>query len=74
MEFLDARRVFQGKVVIPNFPSNISTKKKEEIIAFLRDLKDTVGNKEPFMLQVSEDLAEGEWARVLPIIVSEMCQ
>jgi hypothetical protein len=44
----------------------------EDIRVFLRDLKAEAGDNEPFMLQISEDLQEGSWARVLPIIADEM--
>lgn len=72
MEFADARELFKGKVLLPNFPANYSIRSDEEILRFMGELKEMVGNDNPFMLQVSEDLADGEWDRVLKLIVSEM--
>jgi hypothetical protein len=72
MELAEARSAFPGITILPNFPANLSTESEEEIRAFLRDFKNIAGTTEPYMLQISEDLAAGSWARVLPIIVDEM--
>jgi hypothetical protein len=72
MELAEAREDFPGKTILPYFPSNLTESAEEEVRGFLRELKAAAGDKEPFMLQVSEDLADGQWMRILPIIASEM--
>lgn len=72
MEFKEARSVFAGKVLLPNFPANLAHNSDEEIRVFLREFMDVVGTKDPFMLQVSEDLPEGAWERILPILLDEI--
>ncbi|MDR1579692.1 MAG: hypothetical protein LBS35_04995 [Synergistaceae bacterium] len=72
MTLTEARRAFSGVSVFPNFPANLSPADEKDIRAFLRVLKAEAGTDEPFMLQISEDLQEGSWARVLPIIADEM--
>ena len=63
----EAIKIFPGKVIIPNFPSNICYQSEEYIITFIKNLMNEAGQK-PFMLQVSEDLPARQWERVLPII------
>ena len=43
-------------MLLPNFPANYSIRSDEEILRFMGELKEMVGNDNPFMLQVSEDL------------------
>ncbi len=66
-----ARTAFRDMAVVPNFPSILSNAPEEDIrewISWL--LAESKGI--PLMLEVSEDLAEGTWDRVLPIIADEM--
>jgi uroporphyrinogen-III decarboxylase len=72
MTLQEAREAFPGISVLPNFPSNLSPASEEEIRGFLRNLKAIAGTEEPFMLQISEDLQDGSWPRVLPNIADEM--
>ena len=68
----EAIKVFPGKVIIPNFPSNLCYQSEEYIINFIKNLIEEAGEETPFMLQVSEDLPIGQWERVLPIICRAM--
>ena len=64
----EARNDFHDMVIIPNFPSNLCIRKDEEIIDFITNLKAEAGDEIPFMLQVSEDLDDSQWMRVLPML------
>lgn len=64
----EARANFPGLVILPNFPANLCTKGDKEIEEFMVKLLEEAGTETPFMLQVSEDLPEEEWKRVLPLI------
>ena len=66
----EARTAWPDKVIIPNFPSSLCNENNETIKAFLDELLEDVGTKEPFMLQISEDIPADEWKRVLPIVCS----
>ncbi len=68
----EAIKVFPGKVIIPNFPSNLCYQSEECIINFIKNLIEEAGEETPFMLQVSEDLPIGQWEHVLPIICKAM--
>lgn len=72
MTLPEARDAFPSKVILPNFPANLCSKSDTEIEAFLDALLTEAGTETPFMLQISEDLPEGEWHRVLPIICRVM--
>ena len=65
------REAFPDKVILPNFPSNLCTAPDEEIIATIGQLKQEAAGM-PFMLQISEDLAEGTWRRVIPLVTRAM--
>ena len=60
---------FPNSVIIPNFPSNWCLLPKKKIIEKLKILLNDRNDKRPFMLQVSEDLPDNEWKKILPIIV-----
>lgn len=70
--YTEAREAFPGKVLLPNFPSNLSSHSEQEIIEFLKNLLIEVGKSTPFMLQISEDLPDNELIRVLHIICKFM--
>lgn len=65
LTFAEAKNAFPDKVIIPNFPSNISHKSDIEIVQFLEELLQEVGSNVPFMLQISEDIPENELCRIL---------
>lgn len=71
LSYADALKTFNSKVVIPNFPSNLSLQSEAEINAYIYEMKDIAEGK-PFMLQVSEDLDTNSYLRVLPIIAKAM--
>ena len=71
VSYADALSMFSDKVVIPNFPSNLSLQTEAEIVAYVNEIKKTAQGK-PFMLQVSEDLDTNSYLRVLPIISRAM--
>ncbi len=64
----EARTVFPGKAILPNFPSNRRQDREEDIEAYLQDLLDEAGSEMLFMLQIGEDIPLDHWQRVLPII------
>lgn len=53
--------------ILPNFPSNLCDAPDEAIEACVRDYLLAAAGR-PFMLQISEDLAEGTWRRVIPLV------
>jgi hypothetical protein len=53
--------------ILPNFPSNLCDAPDEAIKACVRDYLESASGR-PFMLQISEDLAEGTWRRVIPLV------
>ena len=71
MTFAEAVGAFPGKVILPNFPSNLSEAPKEEIRDFISRLKEQAKGI-PLMLQISEDLAENSYERVIPAILEAM--
>jgi len=71
MTFAEAVGAFPGKVILPNFPSNLSEAPKEEIRGFIGRLKEQARGI-PLMLQISEDLAENSYERVIPEILEAM--
>jgi hypothetical protein len=54
-------------VILPNFPSNLCLAKDGVIINYINKLKELSGDR-PFMLQISEDLSEGTWKRIIPLV------
>lgn len=63
---------FPNSVIIPNFPSNWCVLPEKKIIEKLKILLSDRTDKRPFMLQVSEDIPDNEWKRILPIIMEEI--
>jgi len=59
--------------VLPNFPSNLCDAPEEVIEACVQDYLSAAAGR-PFMLQISEDLAEGTWRRVIPLVASTFFQ
>jgi hypothetical protein len=66
LSLAEARSVWPGKVIIPNFPASLCLLDDMAIRSFLARLLAEAGKEEPFMLQVSEDIPTSEWKRVLP--------
>jgi uroporphyrinogen-III decarboxylase len=64
----EAREAFPGKVILPNFPSNLCLNTKEEIEEFIVELLKEAGKEKAFMLQISEDIPAEQWKKVLPVI------
>ena len=71
MTFLEAVRAFPGKVILPNFPSNLSLSPKETIRDYVENLKEQARGI-PLMLQISEDLQDNSYERVIPIVLEAM--
>lgn len=71
LTYTQARDLFPGKVILPNFPSNLCKSGEEEITVFIDKLLQEVESGVPFMLQISEDIPEEQWQRVFPIIMSK---
>lgn len=66
--FTEAKAAFPGKVLLPNFPSNLSSRSEGEIAEFLKGILDEAGKTTPFMLQISEDIADYDLTKVLRTI------
>lgn len=64
-------KALPGKVIIPNFPSNLALADKEEISRYTNTLKKQMGS-ESFMLQVSEDIPPHSWIRVLEALTEAL--
>ena len=71
MTFLEAVKAFPGKAILPNFPSNLSQSSKETIWNYVAELK-AQATGIPLMLQISEDLADNSYERVIPIILESI--
>ena len=55
MDIGETKSLWPQKVVSANFPSNLSTRPRDEIIDYLEQVKDEFGDK-PFMITLSEDI------------------
>ena len=64
----EARTAFPGMIILPNFPANMCIRSDKEIEEFMIELLEEAGTKTPYMLQISEDLPDNEYKRVLPIL------
>jgi hypothetical protein len=71
MSFLEAVNTFSGKAILPNFPSNLSLSPAETIRDYIEKLKEQARGI-PLMLQISEDLHDNSYERVIPIILEAM--
>ena len=71
MTFGEAVAAFPGKVILPNFPSNLSQATKEAIQDYIGNLKEQARGI-PLMLQISEDLADNSYEWVIPLILELM--
>jgi len=71
MTFSEAVGAFPGKAILPNFPSCLSLSPKETITDYIGNLKEQASGF-PLMLQISEDLADESYERVIPIILEAM--
>jgi len=71
MSFIEAVEAFPGKAILPNFPSNLSQLPEETIRNYVEHLKEQACGI-PLMLQISEDLADNSYERVIPIILEAM--
>lgn len=64
---------FPDKVILPNFPSNLCNASDAEIERCVSGYLEAAQGR-PFMLQISEDLADGTWDRVIPLVTEAMAQ
>ncbi len=71
VSYQEARRLLPNQVLVPNFPSNLSFAREEEIVAFVHGVKENAG-KIPFMIEVSENIPHDAWKRVFPILCREL--
>jgi len=66
----DAFNQWPDKAIAANFPATVCLKEDAEIRAFAESVRAEVeANQRPFFLQISEDVPEGSWRRVLPILI-----
>jgi hypothetical protein len=68
MTLTEARAALPETVVVPNFPANWCVRTDAEIARGLVTLLEEAGREVPFMLQVSEDLPNSQWRRVVPLL------
>ena len=71
MTFIEAVKAFPGKAILPNFPSNLSHSSIKDIQDYIGNLKEQARGI-PLMLQISEDLADNSYERVIPAILEAM--
>jgi hypothetical protein len=67
MTYREAASALPEMVILPNFPSNLCNAPDEAIESCVEDFLTAAAGR-PFMLQISEDLAEGTWRRVIPLV------
>ncbi|MHC4445180.1 MAG: uroporphyrinogen decarboxylase family protein [Planctomycetota bacterium] len=68
LDLSQARSAWKDKVILPNFPAPLCHQTDQEIESYLKKLLDQAGTKVPYMLQVSEDLPDDQWQRILPLL------
>ena len=71
LSYTDWCKALPDAVILPNFPSNLCLAKDDEIIHYVKKLKE-LSSERPFMLQFSEDLADGTWKRIVPLAIEAM--
>lgn len=71
MTYDECIEAFPDKVILPNFPSSLALASKEKVFEFIHGLLKKAEGK-PLMLQISEDLPEGTWQDVIPLVISAM--
>jgi hypothetical protein len=67
MPVKDAKEVWPGKVLCPNFPASLCEKSKQEIENFL-DRVVVEFEDAPFMIQISEDIPLDSYYNILPVL------
>ncbi len=66
----DAFARWPDKSVAANFPAPMGLREDAEIRAFSESvIAEVQANGRPFILQISEDVPEGSWRRILPILL-----
>lgn len=68
LPFSEACAAWPGKVILPNFPASLALQDDKAISSFFEAFRKEVGPHKPFMVQVSENIPEGSYRRVLPIL------
>jgi len=71
--YFGAKESFPDQEILPNFPANLAYESDEVIRDYLKNLREKTAGK-PFMLQISEDLPDGSWTRMIPLIAREFLQ
>ena len=71
LTFAEAVKAFPGKAILPNFPSNLSHSPEGTIRDYITNLKEQAHGI-PLMLQISEDLADDSYDKVIPVILGAM--
>jgi uroporphyrinogen-III decarboxylase len=64
----EAQEIFANKVIVPNFPANMSYDSDIDIHNFMAELLEQRIPERPFMLQVSEDIPIDSWQRVIGVL------
>jgi len=69
--YFGAQEALPDKVILPNFPANLSYESDDAVRTYIREMREKVGDRS-FMLQISEDLPDGTWTRMIPLIAQCM--
>jgi len=67
----EALAAWPGKVICPNFPASLAGRPHQEIRARLETLAAEFHGR-PFMVQISEDIAQDSYASVLPALCESL--
>lgn len=67
----EALTLLPDMVLIPNFPANLALRVEQEIVSYVRQLREVMGNR-PLMLQISEDIVPHSWKKIIPILCREL--
>lgn len=73
MGYWEAQQALPDKVILPNFPANLSYESDEAVRDYIHELRTKMGENS-FMLQISEDLPDGTWIRMIPLIAQCMSE
>ena len=64
----DLRKACPDKVILPNFPSGLSTESEEVITQFLNEAFKEAGTDKAFMIQISEDIPKDQLYKVASLL------
>lgn len=72
ISFNDLRTYCPNKVILPNFPSSLSSENENAIFSFLDKMMSEAGKEKAFMLQISEDIPDEDLNKVVRLLCQYM--